>query len=408
MKLRHYIILTAVVIAGVISIVNYSADKLENSNWTGPYFSSAANLNIGGKFMIDEAEVIAFKEMPHKDQYNYHFKQSDNLVYYNHNPVGFAYIIKAATTIFPFVGDIYALILLQLTVHLLLCFLIINSTKNKQFRILFILLYAINPIILRFVALDYYYFWQCIPGFLIVYLIYSPKRNIILTYLLTLLLTLATLSRLTILFVSLLTIVLLYKYIPIKHAIALTIMSIGVFFILNKPTEKNIWHTIYVGIAAYPNAYVDTLSDNEGYALYKDVTGEFLDARLGYNYYQPEVIKKYEEISKAKVIAIATENPWIFIRNAVLNSLQCFSPGYLSFNIVWLNIVLAIFGFLYLLLMLLTKQYLIVLCILLYAGTFSLYYPPIQAYLFGAYIFLVIGLYNILCYYKFITPVKEV
>ena len=47
---------------------------------------------------------------------------------------------------------------------------------------------------------------------------------------------------------------------------------------INKPTEKNLWHTVYVGIAAYENPYVKELSDNEGYRLYEETTGERLSA----------------------------------------------------------------------------------------------------------------------------------
>ncbi len=400
MKFWHYLLISILVAVEGFFIVKYTAATLENNNWTGPYFSAAANLKAGGDFMIDEKEVIEFKKLPIADQYVYHFKKSDNLEHYNHNPVGFAYIIWFATAIFFFLGNINALILLQVIVHLLLCFLLLNTIKTKQFRILFTVLYIINPIIIKFVVLDYYYFWQCIPGFLIVYLLNATEKNLKLIYLLGIILIFATLSRITILFVSLLTLALLFKYIPIKHAAILTLLFILGFLSINKPTEKNIWHTIYVGIAAYPNNHVQTLSDEEGYALYEKVTGTALEARIGNNYYDPEVINAYKVISKDAVIEIARENPWIFVRNAILNGFQCYSPGYITINVVWLNVLIALAGFIFFILLITTKQYIIILSVALYAGTFCLYYPPIQAYLYGAYILLVSGLYHILIHYK--------
>ncbi|MGB4930691.1 MAG: hypothetical protein WBP43_12005 [Chitinophagales bacterium] len=408
MRIWHYCLLILLVAIEGYFIVRYTASTLENNNWTGPYFSAAANLRAGGDFMIDEEEVIKFKTLPIFDQYKYHFNKSSNLEHYNHNPVGFAYIIRFATFVFPFAGDINALILLQVITHLLLCFLLLNTIKTKQFRILFILLYVINPIIIKFVVLDYYYFWQCIPGFLIVYLLNATVKNVKLVYLLGIILIFATLSRITILFISLLTLGLLFKYIPIKHAVALTTLFAIGFITINKPTEKNIWHTIYVGIAAYPNQHVKTLSDEEGYALYEKVTGVELEARIGYNYYDPEVINAYQTITKDAVVEIANENPWLFIRNAILNSFQSFSPGYVTLNIVWLNMLLAFTGFIFLILLITSKQYLILISIALYAGSFCLYYPPIQAYLFGAYVLLVAGLYNILIHYKLFAPKTQV
>jgi len=172
------------------------------------------------------------------------------------------------------------------------------------------------------------------------------------------------------------------------------------FILINKPTEKIIWHTVYVGIGAYPNSNVSYLSDNFGYQLYRDSTGTELNASLGGNYYDDSVIKRYSEITKNTAIGILKKDPALFIRNALSNTFQCFSIGYVKTNSPILNIISAILGLLYCILLWKSKQNFIIVSILLYAFMFFVYYPPIPAYLFGAYILLVFSFYNVLSYYK--------
>ena len=51
---------------------------------------------------------------------------------------------------------------------------------------------------------------------------------------------------------------------------------------------------------------------------------------IGGNYYETSTIRKYQEITKNKVMEIFGENPLLFIKNALLNSLQVFSIGYIN------------------------------------------------------------------------------
>lgn len=409
MKYKHYLIVSILVFIESWLIFSTTFESRENENWIGPYLSAAANLTPGGSFYIDQAEVIQFKELTPQEQYAYKFTKSSNeLSYYNHNPIGFAYIIKLSTTLFPFLGDAYALILLQILTHILLCWLLIKTVNNKQFSLIFIVLYVLNPIILYPTILNFYYFWQCIPGFIILYLLLADKINYTLIIILTAFLILATLSRPTIIIITLATLILYFKYLPKKVSIPLIISAIGLFLVINKPIEKNIWHTVYVGIAAYPNKYVSEMSDNQGYNLYEQETGVALNASLGGNYYEDATINEYQAITKEKVFSILADNPSLFIKNAILNGFQCFSVGYFNVGITWLNILSAIFGIALLTLLIFTRQYLIILCIVLYVATFAIYYPPIQIYLFGAYVFSAFGGYNILAKYfnKQLEPIR--
>lgn len=399
MKLKHYILLTFAIAIESWFILQYASDKRDNENWIAPYLSAAANLSIGGEFMIDEAEVISFKELPVNQYYDYHFSKSEQLTYYNHNPIGFAYIIRLSTFIFPFLGDTYALLLLQVLVHIGLSILLLKTINNKIFSLLFILIYALNPIVINIVTLNFYYYWQCIPGFILLYCIAAKHLNKYTILILTILLLAATLARPTIILLSFGILILYFRYLPKAFAAVLSTTTIALFIFINKPMEKNIWHTIYVGLGAYPNEYATTMSDNYGYNLYEAKTGIKLNASVGGNYYETETIHEYKEITKATVIKIFKENPLIFIKAAMLNCLQCFSPGYINLGIQWLNILVAAIGCIFMVLLLKAKQYYIFLGIALYAGTFCLYYPPIQIYLFGAYVLLTFGFYNILTYF---------
>ncbi len=392
-----YILFCIILIAECTAIFLVQRDGRDNENWAGPYFSAAANLHFGGGFQIDLNEVNYFKELSPAEQYAFHFTRSENTVSYNHNPVGFAYIIVAAKTLFFFTGDEMALVIFQVLIHFLLCLLVITLIKNRSFAITFLVVYALNPVIINFVVLNYYYFWQCIPGFVILLLLSGKANGKWQPWVFSLLVTFATLTRPTILFISIFCFLLYFYYYRNSVAIINLVLAAGLLFLLYKPTEKNIWHTIYVGIAAYPNNYIQSLSDNAAYDLYAQRTGTELNASVGGNYYADSVISRYQEITKEEVTRIFREQPGIFIRNAVLNTFQSFSPGYFNLNKVWLNIISAIAGCIFLVLLWIARQRFIILCVLIYAGSFCLYYPPIQAYLFGAYILTAVGLYGICC-----------
>ncbi len=373
----------------------------ENKNWIGPYLSGAANLVIFEEFKIDEAEVINFKKLSPEEQYQYQFKRSDNLSPYLHNPIGYCYIIRCSTIMFPFLGETNGLILFQVLMHLVLCGLLLhNFRKNNRFVIFFSIFYVCNPLIIYFVVLNYYYFWQCLPGFILIYIIISKPKPQWMAILFSIILLFSTLARPTILFISVFAIILLYRnYSKVFAFTTLLICSI-LFLLINKPTEKIIWHTVYVGIGAYPNNYVPYISDNLAYQIYEDSTGDELNASLGGNYYTDTVIQKYTEITKSTVLSIFRKDPLLFIKNGISNTLQCFSLGYTGATSVLLNIFSAFMGLVYFILLWKTKQKFIIAAILLYALMFFPYYPPIPAYLFGAYILLVFSFYNVVSYYK--------
>ena len=97
-----------------------------SDNWVAPYLSAAANLSLGGNFDIDLDEVLKFKKLNVKEQDIYKFNKSKNLSNYNHNPIGFVYLIRIATFLFPFLGDQVSIIFLQSLVFLFINFIFLK------------------------------------------------------------------------------------------------------------------------------------------------------------------------------------------------------------------------------------------------------------------------------------------
>ena len=74
----------------IIGFVDHRAYKISIFSWSEKY--------------IIKIEAGYFEQ-------SYKFKQEDNLILYKANPIGFAYFIKMATTLFFFLGDENALFL---------------------------------------------------------------------------------------------------------------------------------------------------------------------------------------------------------------------------------------------------------------------------------------------------------
>ncbi|QMU64042.1 MAG: hypothetical protein GKR88_06875 [Flavobacteriaceae bacterium] len=364
-----------------------------SDNWMGPFLSGANNLEFAGSFEIDLNEVKHFKSLDIDQQDSYKFKGENNLVHYNHNPIGYVYLIKIATIVFPFLGDQLAVILLQCMVYVLINLLFLNlNTFNKRQRWLFFILFSINPIVLKFIPFNFYYFWQIIPTALFGYVLLASKPRRAFVIPLIILLPFILLTRPTVIVSLLFVFYVLYKQFNYSFSLRCLLFTFLVSYMLYQPTKKNVWHTVYAGLGAYQNEYGIKLSDKAPYNLYERITGEKLVASVGGNYYEEEVIDKYTVITKEEVIKIFKENPYIFIKNAFINTLQGFSFGYFNRNIDYINYFISFIGFIFLVFLYYNKLYTWIIFILFTVGTFTIYYPPIPAYMFGNYLPIVLSL----------------
>ena len=154
------------------------------------------------------------------------------------------------------------------------------------------------------------------------------------------------------------------------------------------------WHTMYVGIGAYKNPYNIQLADEEGYKFFYNQTGKKMNST---NINDPQLIDEYYQILKKEYFRILSENPKLAIKNALLNIFQSYSIGYKVGNerIAYAS---AFLGLLMIVLLLYSKQYVLFLAIGLLSGSFTPYYPPIAAYMYGSYILLVVAFIHIIEY----------
>ncbi|CAG5008015.1 hypothetical protein DYBT9275_04176 [Dyadobacter sp. CECT 9275] len=384
------VILTALVISFFVL-----RNQRMKSVWTAPYFSAAENLSFGGDFLMDQNDIIAFDLLDNRTKEDHYvFKKSDHLTHYNYNPIGYAYLIYLARIIFPFAGHQLAIILFQGLTFVILAILILSELETSRKRYLFLFLFALNPLIIRFVVFNLYYFWQILVSGLILLIYYNFRPR---TYLLPLiLLPFIIITRPTTITLLPLLFLVCYQKLSFTKLAGITAYCLVIVLLCYKPTEKNIWHSAYAGIGAYPNPYNVHLSDNDAYALFDKKMGYKLSASLGGNYYDKATIQIYQRITRDEVLRLLRINPWLFIKNAVLNTFQSFGLGYLNRWPVWINYFSAFLGFVYALTLLLRKQYFIIAGIILGSISFTPYYPPIPAYMYGNYAFIIAGILLIL------------
>src|SRR6266496_2709480 len=399
-KIRYTVFIIVLCIVS-LAVFQFNKGGRMSDNWVAPYLSCARNLSIGGDFLINLQEVKHFQNLNADEQDNYKFKKENNLIPYKANPIGFAYFIKIATTLFFFLGDENALFLFHFLIHLSLCLLLMKYIKSTRIQILFFIFYACNPFILRYVIFNFYYIYQVIPSFILLFMLYKKPLPYFLTMLSAVLLALVFLTRPTVLLLIFIISFYLYYHYGWKKFLVYASVFFLIFIVINRPNEKNPWFTAYVGLGAYDNKYVNKLSDNAAYDLYKKETGKPISASVGGNYYDDSTIIVFREILKNRWVNIFQSNPFYIIRNAALNFFSAFSIGYLSFANLSFKIIIACSGLFIFLWLIVKRKFKWIIIISFASLGFTPYYPPIPAYMFGSYILLFFALYELLKTTKF-------
>ncbi|TDB63475.1 hypothetical protein [Arundinibacter roseus] len=369
-----------------------------STNWMGPFLSAAQHLQPGERtFLIDLEDVLRFKSLDNVVQEDaYHFAQSTNTQPYIYDPIGYPYLIKAATLLFPWAGNQLAIILLQCLVHSLLCICVFTAPGLPMgFRMLFFGFYALNPLILRFVIFNHYYFWQAIPSFWLLFGALGIRAKFGWAVLF-LTLPLVLLARPTTLFICLFCLLVLYRFGPKARALGYTIFFITTVTFLYVPNQKNPWHTMYVGIGGYSNPTGIKLSDESGYALFEENTGKLLNASTGGNYFEPKVQNTYHMLTRQAYLSAWKQHPFLLIKNSVVYFFGAFSLGYINKAPDWLNYFLAATGFLYFVFLLYKRKYWLLAASTITVIGFAPYYPPIQAYMYGNYLLLIWALIEVI------------
>lgn len=135
-----------------------------SATWSYPYFSGAANLFEHGSWFINTEQLQQFYQLDQSDFPYFNFEASDSITEYNYNAVGYVYIVSAAQFIFPFLTQMQSVVLFQAIIHLVFVGWVLNSLDSSWAKVIFTLLYALNPLVLKFVLFAFYYFWQVIPS----------------------------------------------------------------------------------------------------------------------------------------------------------------------------------------------------------------------------------------------------
>ena len=397
-----YINKTSLIAIVIIFLALRLADfnQTMTSYWVGPYLSAAVNFDWSQFVLnVNMEEVGYFDQLSQNEYWGYEFNAKNNSIQYDYLAKGLVLLVILAKKIFFFLGDLEALQYLQYLAHIFLSIFMLTLFEKKYQKILFFILYAINPLVLWVVNYPFYYFWQVIPSLIFVYWYLKKDIKLPLMVFFSTIFAFIYITRPTVL----LLIFLFYFLFALKNNFKYTLVGFTLFFgLINVVPKLNIgpWHTMYVGIGAYENPYGIELSDEDGYKYYKEQTGKLVNSG---NIMQEEVKKDYYKILKARYLSIVEENPVMIIKHGILNTIQAYSIGYSnSLNqkfgnkIIYLSVLI---GLIFMGLLIYTKQYILFLAIGFASGSFTLYYPPILTYMFGNFILLVVGVIGMVDYF---------
>jgi hypothetical protein len=377
--------------------VGLQMNHRQSAIWTAPFLSAAANLTYPPSFQIDQDEIARFYlKSTTVARDSYRFSPSTVGVDYPYNDIGYVYLVFAAATLFPFMGQQGSIILLQAVVHLVVCLTVVSfSATTKKWRRGFLLIYAINPLILLYVVYNHYYFWPVISSFLF-FLLTHRKLNAFQVAILiatVLILPWSVMARSTAAPLLPLLLFLMFRRWGILPGLAMAIYVSACFFFFWIPSKKNPWHTAYIGVGAYDNPWHIELSDHAGLRLVNEQSS--FSHRVTH-LESPGVYATYRQLSKTAFIRQVEENPLLYAKNALFNGMLAFGVGYLTHRKDGVNYLLSATGLFAIFLHITGRQWLNLFAIFLASIAFIGYYPPIPAYLYGSYLLIVTGLLNVM------------
>jgi hypothetical protein len=389
-----HIFLIIIIAASATVFMNKSNQSI---NWTYPYFSGAANFKHVFEWKISKSDYNNVRNLSDLEYRSYKHKGSNDLITNKVNNYGYLLVALISMKIFPNLGDLWGIIFLQLLCHTFTSVVFITHIFKTQFqRIGFLLLYAINPFIIHYVTFPFYYFWLSLPSFFLAALILKPEWRNWLIYLATPFLIFSILIRSTSVFLVLIFYIQSYLYTRYRGINLKFISLIGVFFVslyfISKISNRSPWHTVYIGLGAYPNSIgINDLSDEVGHQFFYNSTGITINTNAVYgNWNDPSIQEIYSKTLKNRCLGILYDNPKIYIKNAILNTIQIFSLGYF-YKRPGLTYFSIFIGFAVIIFLYFTNQIKWIIAILSSGISFSLYFPPIPAYNFAAYLLIVIA-----------------
>ena len=389
MKLKNSLLYIFLIFITIFVLNVFERNQMQSANCTSAYLSGAANWSLSEGWRVNIDEMNHFNTLSASEKMNYRFEQTDETISYNYNAIGLLYIDLVARTLFFWQGDLQSLVTLQQIFHLIFSFSILFLLQSLWKKIAFFFFYAVNPLILYLVDFPYYYFWQIVPtGIFLLYILRGRNINNMI-YLLSILFSLIVIIRPSTLFI----IMFVLFFIAYKERVFLKgFLALSLFFSLTfilKPDSVNQpWHTMYIGVGAYSNEYNITLSDSDGFKKFEKERGKTI-LGCSTNLTNNEIYEEYiGDFIKKEYFNIMHDSPELLIRNAFFNIFQSYGFGHKA-NKEWINYVSIVFGLLLISMLLYYKEYLLFLVIGIASISFSPYYPPIAAYMFGSYILII-------------------
>lgn len=373
----------------LVAAVAFRTGAMQSVSWTYPYFSGAANFQRPFDWRISPSEYREVKGLEASEYLAHRHQRRSDTVLNSSNNYGYVLVVAAARTMFPWWGEGEATIALQILCHTLIVILIQLALRSPFQKAGFLAAYGMNPFILHFVTFPFYYFWAVIPSAVLA--LFYLKRRISLPAVCAavLVLYLAVLIRPSTIFVALLVFALIfYSGNRLAAVIAgLTFMAMTLLTSGHKEGKTSpVWHTAYVGLGAYSNTLGISLADESAFESYTRSTGTAVSTDpVSGTMAVPQSRDVYYSFVKKRYLALANAHPWLVIRNAVMGSVQSFGPGYVVGHPL-LSILSMAIGTLVMGIAVRTGQYILVAGIAAYAVAFTPYFPPIPAYLFGAYL----------------------
>ena len=399
---NNFFIITFLVICVSFSSFLFQNNNDQSINWTFPYYSGAANHEKIFDWRISPSDFQIAKNLDYTTYKDYIHKKTKITVQNTVNNYGYVLIVLISRNIFPNLGEINSLILFQILIHLISSVIILLFLFEKHYqKILFIILYSANPLIIHFVTFPFYYFWLFIPSFSLIFIIKRKDSVKFIIPVITLFLLLSTLIRPTTIFLSFFVYVFSFFFNTEKQTKAIVflfgiIFLLGLSIIKNKSTTSLPFHTMYVGIGSYPNDFeIFSNSDAEGFIYYKKLTGlEISTDAINGNYKIDSVRDKYNQLLKVRYLEILKKEPILIIKNATLNFLQIFSFGYYTKSLT-VSYFSSLIGLFILITLVHFKKWIYIVGISLYSLSYVLYFPPIPAYNFGVYLMLVFAIIEV-------------
>jgi len=103
----------------VICAFIFNNEKHQHSKWIVPFLSGAANFQVSEPWSYNPEDVGKHLNSTSPNQYRFEASNRDDLVQYSASDIGFLYVCVVARNLFPWLGDLDAVRVLQIIVHML-------------------------------------------------------------------------------------------------------------------------------------------------------------------------------------------------------------------------------------------------------------------------------------------------